>query len=93
MVVGRPADGPRTVVGGARVVSGTEKKTFDQGRPVWPPRSNAKYDRLGGGLGGQSPLSQKPGGLGGSAPQPKPKFFEKFLPNPPSLSNPPLALG
>ena len=33
-----------TVVGGARVVSGAEKKTFDRGGPVWPPRSNAKYD-------------------------------------------------
>ena len=45
----------RTVVGGARVVSGAEKKAFDRGGPVWPPRSNAADDRLGGGLGGQSP--------------------------------------
>ena len=39
----------RTVVGGARVVSGAEKKAFDRGGPVWPPRSNAADDRLGGG--------------------------------------------
>ena len=39
------------VVGGARVVSGAEKKAFDRGGPVWPPRSNAADDRLGvGGL-------------------------------------------
>ena len=49
----------RTVVGGARVVSGAEKKAFDRGGPVWPPRSNAADDRLGGGLGGFAPLSQK----------------------------------
>ena len=61
----------RTVVGGARVVSGAEKKAFDRGGPVWPPRSNAADDRLGGGLGGLCPPSQNPGGLGGSAPQPK----------------------
>ena len=29
-----------------------KKKSFDRGGPVWPPRSNAKYDRLGGGLRG-----------------------------------------
>ena len=39
-------------------------------------------DRLRGGLGGLCPPSQKPGGLGGSAPQPKifrniSKNFEK----------------
>ena len=47
---GRPAGGrsSRTVVGGARVVSGAEKKAFDRGGPVWPPRSNAADDRLGG---------------------------------------------
>ena len=38
----------RTVVGGARVVSGAEKKTFDRGGPVWPPRSNVTNDRLRG---------------------------------------------
>ena len=65
----------RTVVGGARVVSGAEKKAFDRGGPVWPPRSNAADDRLGGALGGLCPPSQKPGVLGGSAAQPK--FFEK----------------
>ena len=35
-----------TVVGGAHVVSGAEKKTFDRGGPVWPPRSNVTNDRL-----------------------------------------------
>ena len=45
----------RTIVGGARVVSGAEKKSFDRGGPVWPPRSNAANDRLGGGLGGFAP--------------------------------------
>ena len=59
MVVGRPADGRRTVVDGARVVNGAEKKAFDRGGPIWPPRSNAADDRLGGA------------GLGNSAPQPK----------------------
>ena len=48
-----------------------KKKSFDRGGPVWPPRSNAADDRLGEGLGGLCPLSQKPGGLGGSAPQRK----------------------
>ena len=52
-----------------------KKKSFDRGGPVWPPRSNVANDRLRGGLGGLCPPSQKPGGLGGSAPQPK--FFEK----------------
>ena len=79
---GRSSDGRRTVVGGARVVSGAEKKSFDRGGPVWPPRSNVTNDRLRGGLGGLCPPSQKPGGLGGSAPQPKifrniSKNFEK----------------
>ena len=45
------------------------KKSFDRGAPVWPPRSNAKDDRLGG---------PKTRGLEGSAPQPNPKIFEKF---------------
>ena len=46
----RPAERPdgRLIVGGARVVSGAEKKAFDRGGPVWPPRSNAADDRLGG---------------------------------------------
>ena len=52
-----------------------KRKAFDQGGPVWPPRSNVTNDRLGGGLGGLCPPSQNPGGLGGSAPQPK--FFKK----------------
>ena len=51
---GRPARHPaggqssRTVVGGARVVSGAEKKAFDRCGPVWPPRSNARDDHLRG---------------------------------------------
>ena len=53
-----------------------KRKAFDRGGPVWPPRSNAADDRLWGGLGGAKPPSQKPGGLGGSAPQPKTKNFE-----------------
>ena len=36
----------RTVVPGERVVSGAEKKAFDRGSPVWPPRSNAKDNHL-----------------------------------------------
>ena len=51
---GRDGRSSRTVVGGALAVSGGEKKAFDRGGPVWAPRSNAKYDRLGVGLGGQS---------------------------------------
>ena len=51
----------RTVVGGARVVSGAEKKAFDRGGPVWPPRSNAADDRLGG----------DPSSCVGSPPPPK----------------------
>ena len=47
---GRSSDGRRTVVGGARVVSGAEKKSFDRGGPVWPPRSNVTNDRLTGGF-------------------------------------------
>ena len=65
MVVGRPADGRRTVVDGARVVSGAEKKAFDRGGPIWPPRSNAADDRLGGGLGELCPPQPKIGGSGG----------------------------
>ena len=59
MVVGRPADGRRTVVDGARVVSGAEKKAFDRGGPVWPPRSNAIDDRFRGGVwGSYAPLAK-----------------------------------
>ena len=85
-VVGRPVDGRRTAGGrssAARVSSAApKKKSFDRGGPVWPPRSNVTNDRLRGGLGGLCPPSQKPGGLGGSAPQPKifrniSKNFEK----------------
>ena len=54
-VVRRPTDGrwtygrPAGRPGGALVVSGAEKKSFDRGGPVWPPRSNVTNDRLGGG--------------------------------------------
>ena len=37
------------VVSGTCIVNGDEKKAFDQGGLVWPPRPNAKDDRLGGG--------------------------------------------
>ena len=60
----------RTDVGGARVVSGAEKKAFDRGGPVWPPRSNAADDRLGGVWEGFAP-QLKIGGVGVSAPQQK----------------------
>ena len=65
-VVRRPTDGRRTVVRpdvrAARVSSAApKKKSFDRGGPVWPPRSSAADDHLGGGSGGQSPPSQKPG--------------------------------
>ena len=50
-VVGWPVDGCRTAVGrssAARVSSAApKKKSFDQGGPVWPPPSNAKYGRSG----------------------------------------------
>ena len=58
----------RTVVGGARVVSGAEKKSFDRGGPVWPPRSNVTNDRLRGGSGGALPPQSKTGGSGGQRP-------------------------
>ena len=68
------------VVGGARVVSGTEKKTFDRGGQVWPLQSNAKDDRLGGGSGEALPPQPKTGGSGGQRPPAKniSKYFEKF---------------
>ena len=84
-------DGCRTAGGrwsSAPVSSAAQKKkAFDRGGSVWPPRSNAA-DRLGGVLGRLCPPSQKPGSLGGSAPQPKSEkiqilrtfiFFENFL--------------
>ena len=64
-------DGRRTVVSGARLVSGA----FDQGRPVWPPQSNSKYDHLGGFWGGQS---QIPEDLGGCAPSQNLQIFPKI---------------
>ena len=76
-VVGRPVDGRRTV-SAARVSStAPKKKAFDRGGPVWPPRSNAKDDRLGRGFGALCPPSQKIGVLGGAAPQPKPKIYQE----------------
>jgi len=73
----RPAGRPDGRLSAAPVSSAApKKKTFDRGGPVWPPRSNAADDHLGGGsLGVLCPPNQKSGGLGGSAPQPK--FFEK----------------
>ena len=57
-----------------------KKKAFDRGGPVWPPRSNAKYDYLGGSLGGAKPPQPKTGGSGGLCPPPAKIcfFFEKF---------------
>ena len=54
-----------------------KKKAFDRGGPGWPPRSNAKYDRLGGGLGGLCP-QPKTGGSGGQRPAAK-SLTETFL--------------
>ena len=64
------ASGRRTVVSGARaidsarIVNGAEKKAFDRGSPVWPPRSNAADDRLRRGLGRLCLPSQKSGDPG-----------------------------
>ena len=79
----RPWTSGRTVVGGARVVSGAEKKAFDRGGPVWPPRSNAADDRSGGGSGRVKPPQPKTGGSGGQRPPAKNfrKYFEKFRKN------------
>ena len=45
---GRPAGrrSSQTVVGCAGVVSSAEKKAFDRGSPVWPPRSNAANEHF-----------------------------------------------
>ena len=61
-----------------RVVSGAEKKSFDRGGPVWPPRSNVTNDRFGGGegSGGALPPQPKTGGSGGQRP---PAKTEKYL--------------
>ena len=46
-LAGRPAGRSSA----ARVSSAApKKKAFDRGGPVWPPRSNAKDDRLRGGV-------------------------------------------
>ena len=71
---GRSSAGRRTVVGGARVVSGAETKSFDRGGPIWPPRSNAKYDQLGGGLGELCPPAKSRGVWGAAPPA---KLFSK----------------
>ena len=78
---GRPASGRSswTVVGGARVVSGNEKKAFDRGGPVWPPQSNAADNRLWGWSGEALPTQPK---TGGSAVQPpSAKHFEQNYDN------------
>ena len=73
LLAGRPAGRP----GGARVVSGAEKKkSFDRGGPVWPPRSNVTNDRLRGGSAGALHPQPKTRGSGGR-PQPKSKNIEK----------------
>ena len=67
----------RTIVGGARIVSGTKKKAFDRGGPVWPPRSNAADDRLGGG-GALPPLPKNRVVWEAEPLQPKPTDFEEY---------------
>merc|ERR1711924_537735 len=64
-VAGRPVDGRRTAGGrsSAAPVSSVssaapKKKPFDEGGPVWPPRSNVTNDRLRG-RGGGAPPPQK----------------------------------
>ena len=74
-VVERPADGRRRRLCRQRR---RKKQSFDRGGPVWPPRSNAKYDRLGGWIWGVLPPQLNPGGLGGSTPQPKAKKSENI---------------
>ena len=71
----------RTLVCGARGVSGAETKAFDRGGPVWPPRSNVTNDRLGGVLGGLCPAK-----IRGVWLQPKPIFC--FLKRKKYKSNP-----
>ena len=80
----RPQTSGRTVVGGAHVVSGSRvvsgaenKKAFDQGGPVWPPRSNVTNDRLRWGSGGALPPQPKTGGSGGQRPPAKTEKFSK----------------
>ena len=59
----RPVDGRWTVVGRSSAVpvssAAPKKKSFDQGGPVWPPRSNAKYDRSGAGVWGAPAKTEK----------------------------------
>ena len=54
----RLLDSWRTVVRRASAApvpsAAPKKKAFDRGSPVWPPRSNAKYDRLGGSAPSQN---------------------------------------
>ena len=61
--VGRP--------GGARVVRGAEKKSFDRGGPVWPPRSNVTN---------LCPPSQNPGVWGQHPPAKTEKLSKNFPP-------------
>ena len=58
-----------------RIVSGAEKKAFDRGGLVWPPRSNAKDGRSGRAL----PPQPKTRGSGGQ--RPLAKNFEKSYEN------------
>ena len=58
-----------------QIVSGAEKKAFDRGGPVWPPRSNVTNDRLRGGSGRALPPQPKTGGSGRQ--RPPAKIFRK----------------
>ena len=55
-----------------QIISGAEKKSFDRGGPVWPPRSNVKDDRFGGDTSDydvESPLTSGP--ARGKVPRPQ----------------------
>ena len=56
----------------ARVVSGAEKKAFDRGGPVWPPRSNVTNNRLRGGF---APPAKIRGVWGAAPPSQKQKIL------------------
>ena len=74
-----PRTSGRMVVGGARVVSGAEK-VFDRGGPVWPPRSNAKDDRLGEEFwGGKAPPAKNRRVWGAALPSQKRNVIKKPL--------------
>ena len=74
------SDGRRVVVGGARVVSGAEKKkNWIEAAPGWRPRSNAKYDCSGGESDEALPPQPKTESSEGAAPPSyNRKCFEKI---------------